>query len=604
MRSVQQRDQVIEGLANPLPRSINRGAPFELLDGTWRFDLDLRNVGLTQHWYLGHKYSDEAVWPGSIESHIATAKDAQRHTPWKDSVVAWYERDFTVPRDWLEDDRSEVHLVFGACGYETRVWLNGHPLRTVEGDEAHFGSYVSFSYELPASFLRLVNRVTVRVMDSLDAEIPRGKAESYVYQRGGIWYQTISGPVRSVWLEPVAANRLRTRLGVITTVQDRLVEFNVTTRIVDPGSYTIRLEVTRWGEDAPISVRDFAILLQAGEKRQRLVVELPEATLWSPEHPALYRLVARLSNASGEVSQIEARFGLRKIEARGRRIYLNDESLYIDGILYQPYTYTFEQMRGHLLAMQQLGCNLVRVHVSGIDPRIYDLADEIGMLLWVEVPSPHSSTERSRQNHWSLLMRMLEVLTSHPSIVIWSLYNEDWGAEDIATNPQTRRYVELTYAFMRLNYPEMLVVDNDGWHHLSTEGRLESHLLTAHVYKPTVEQWTETLDALVSGANEGITGRPLVIGDPFFYEGQVPFVVSEWGGFGFRDYGGPEQGDRKARQIREYKRELRRRPIAGDVYTQATSIEDENNGLINAQTGALQVPVGVLRSARAMPRRS
>ena len=601
--STLEKDRMVEG-PNPLPRSINRGAPFLLLDGEWRFALDPQDTGLKEEWYRDHAYADHAVWPGSIEDHIARGLDAQRHMPWRDRVVAWYERDFTVPQDWYDDRQHEVQMVFGACGYETQVWLNGQQLKTVEGEAAHFGSYVSFSYVLQQSLLRPVNRVSVRITDSLDAEIPRGKAESYVYQRGGIWYQTISGPVRSIWLEPVALNRLRTRLGVITTIEDRLVEFNVTTRIVDSGTYTIRLEVSKWGSDVPLAVEDFPLLLQAGEKRQRLVIELPEATLWSPDEPALYQLVARLSSASGQLSQIEARFGLRKIEARGRRIYLNNQSIYLDGILYQPYTDSFEQMRAHLLAMQRLGCNLVRVHVSGIDPRIYDLADEIGMLLWVEVPSPHSSTERSRENHWALLMRMLEVLTSHPSIVIWSLYNEDWGAEDVATNPETRRYIARTYAYMRLNYPEMLVVDNDGWNHLSTEGRLESHLLTAHVYKPSLDGWTQALDALVSGANEGIAGRPLVIGDPFFYSGQVPLVVSEWGGFGFHDYGGPSEAEDKVRQIRQYKRRLRQRPIAGDVYTQATSIEDENNGLISPETSALQVPAGVLRSARAAPRRS
>ena len=129
--------------------------------------------------------------------------------------------------------------MFGACGYETQVWLNGQPLKTIEGEDIHYGSYVSFGYQLRKALIQVSNRLTVRIAHSMDAEVPRGKEESYVYQRGGIWYQTISGPVRSVWLEPVAANRLRTRLGVITTVEDRLAEFNFTTRIVDPGTYTI-----------------------------------------------------------------------------------------------------------------------------------------------------------------------------------------------------------------------------------------------------------------------------------------------------------------------------------------------------------------------------
>jgi hypothetical protein len=77
-------------------------------------------------------------------------------------------------------------------------------------------------------------------------------------------------------------------------------------------------------------------------------------------------------------------------------------------------------------------------------------------------------------------------------------------------------------------------------------------------------------------------------------------VVSEWGGFGFQAYGGPAESEAKARQIRDFKAELRERPIAGDVYTQAVSVEDETNGLIDAGTGRLLVPPGLLVSAASV----
>jgi len=86
------------------------------------------------------------------------------------------------------------------------------------------------------------------------------------------------------------------------------------------------------------------------------------------------------------------------------------------------------------------------------------------------------------------------------------------------------------------------------------------------------------------------------VGDPFFFRNQVPLVVSEWGGFGFADYGGPKESDERTVLIREFKKSLRSRHIAGDVYTQATNIEDERNGLIDAGTGELKVPAGLLKS--------
>jgi len=142
------------------------------------------------------------------------------------------------------------------------------------------------------------------------------------------------------------------------------------------------------------------------------------------------------------------------------------------------------------------------------------------------------------------------------------------------------------------------VVDNDGWQHISFEGRLKSDLLTAHLYTPDLQRWAEVLKHLADGKMTGVAAFPLIVGDPFFYRRQVPLVVSEWGGFGFPDYGGPTDDAERAKQIKLFKGELRKQPIAGDVYTQATNIEEERNGLIESASGELKVPEQLLNSRR------
>lgn len=594
-----EENTVEETVLNPLPRAVLRPNTHILLDGEWRFELDAEDRGLRDAWHLGHYYHHIAQWPGSIEEHMAAARQQQPGPAWQDKVVAWYEREFPLPEP-VNDNGSPhtmLQLTFGACGYETRVWLNGFPLRTVEGEEVHIGEYTSFSYELGEKSLRPINRLTVRIADTMDADIPRGKQESHVYKRGGIWYQTYTGAVRSVWLETVERNRLRSRVGVISIVEDKLVRFNLTTRIHDPGTYTIRLKVyERKGNEEPLATSDFSLKLEAGQKQQRLVMEVPDAELWSPENPHLYRLVAQLIDSNGHIAEIETHFGLRKIEARGCCVYLNNKAVYLDGILYQPGASTYEEIKRHMHAMKELGCNLVRIHIAGVDPRIYNLADKIGLLLWVEVPSPHRSSYVSRAAHREELLRMLALIETHPSVVIWSLYNEDWGAQDIATNAETRQYIIDMYHYMQINHPQFLVVDNDGWQHISLEGRLKSDLLTAHLYTPELPKWCELLDALVEGKLEGVAAFPLVVGDPFFFRRQVPLLVSEWGGFGFADYGGPKDNEERTEQISLFKKELRKRAIAGDVYTQATNIEEERNGIIDAGTGELRVPAGLLNT--------
>ena len=583
---------------NPLPRAVTRHNFYELLDGEWKFEVDPQDRGIADSWYLGHEYPHTATWPGSIESHMSQAREehADEEPAWRDNVIAWYEREFATPELPDASDSSMFQITFGACGYETRVWLNGHPLLTIDGAEAHYGEYTSFSYELPEDILRDINRLTVRIRDSFDADIPRGKQESHIYKRGGIWYQTYTGAVRSIWLEVVERNRLRSRVGAVATVEEQFVRFNVTTRIHDPGDYVLRLNVYERDDierEHPLATSDFPLRLAAGQKHQRVSMEVPGAKLWSPENPNLYLLLAELIDADGRSAQVQTHFGLRKIEARGRRVFLNNESIYLDGILYQPGTASYDQMRRHLIAMKRLGCNLVRVHIAGIDPRIYRLADEIGLILWVEVPSPHSSTEKSRANHHDELMRMLALIETHPSVCVWSLYNEDWGAQDIATNPDTRRYIVDTYHFLKVDYPQFLVVDNDGWHHISWEGRLKSDLFTVHLYTSDLDRWRELLDALLAGETDGVAAEPLVVGDQYFLRGEVPVVISEWGGFGFPDYGGPKDNAERAEQIAAYKRELKSRGFAGDVYTQATDVEDERNGLIGTE-GDLKVPERLL----------
>ena len=583
---------------NPLPRAVIRPNSFLLLDGSWRFSPDPENRGIKDLWYINHDFKNEANWPGSVETHLSKSNPNGEY--WKDKIVVWYEREFPLPK--LSDDakcpRSQLQLTFGACGYKTRVWLNGIPLKTIEGEWVHVGSNTSFTYELDEQVLQENNRLTVRIAATMDADTARGKQESSVYKRGGIWYQTYSGGVRSIWLETVEKNRLRSRIGVVSMIEENLVRFNFTTRIHDPGDYLIRLKVYHHKQDydTPIATDEYPLKLKKGQRQQRLVMEIPNAENWSPASPHLYRLVAQLVDEKGNASEIEAKFGIRKIEARGPHIYLNNERTYLNGILYQPGVANYEEIKRHMHAMKRLGCNMVRIHIAGVDPRIYNLADKIGLILWVEVPSPHRSTEKSRINHKNELLKMLALMGTHPSIMIWSLYNEDWGAQDVAYHLKTRQYIMDMYHYMKLAHPQFLVVDNDGWHHLSYRGRLKTDLLTVHLYTPELDRWKQLLNQLVQGQMDGVAAFPIVVGDPFFYRKQAPLLVSEWGGFGFADYGGPKDNEERASQIRLFKKELRDRPFAGDVYTQATNIEEERNGIIDFGTGELKVPDGLFNA--------
>ena len=128
---------------NPMPRAVLRPNSHWLLDGEWRFALDPEDKGMRERWYLGHSYEGAAQWPGSIEEHMLEAREAKEQHPaapaaaWQDKVVAWYEREFPLPERHGPGPQPMLQITFGACGYETRVWLNGRALRTIEGEKTH-----------------------------------------------------------------------------------------------------------------------------------------------------------------------------------------------------------------------------------------------------------------------------------------------------------------------------------------------------------------------------------------------------------------------------------------------------------------------------------
>jgi beta-glucuronidase len=175
--------------------------------------------------------------------------------------------------------------------------------------------------------------------------------------------------------------------------------------------------------------------------RVSLTLRLPEARLWSPDSPALYDAKTRLFDGEHEIDAVVDRFGVRSIETAGRRLLLNGRTLRIRGVnRYDEFpgrgpVADEAEIRKDLLAVKELGANLVRVHYpqSPVNLRI---ADEIGLLFMEEVPLNwwrarwHPPPPRKFRNDRIIdvaekaLEQMILRDGNHPSIVIWSVANE------------------------------------------------------------------------------------------------------------------------------------------------------------------------------------
>ena len=157
--------------------------------------------------------------------------------------------------------------------------------------------------------------------------------------------------------------------------------------------------------------------------------------LWSPSTPALYQCTLTLRSKHGEQASTQ-RFGLRHIEFQEHGPFLlNGEKLFLRG------TQRHEDHAGYAAAVpdditrqelhmiREMGANFIRLAHYPQAELVLDLCDELGLIVWEELPwcRAGSGNDTMRSNTRYLLQLMIEQHHNHPSIVFWSLGNEeDW----------------------------------------------------------------------------------------------------------------------------------------------------------------------------------
>jgi hypothetical protein len=461
--------------------------------------------------------------------------------------VAWYRT--TLDRPDLREGRRAL-LRFDACDYFTEVFVNGQTVGT------HEGGYTPFTLDITDALRAGANELLVRVIDPpmdekdnrarfpsmLYNEIPHGKQDWYV-QTGGLW--------QPVWLEVKPAEYIKgvkviAKLdgsvsvevssnaglgppppapppGSASTPQagrpkDILERINV--RVLDPSGKPYTLKLTGGG-----GFRENDYVLFKGR--------VPAPLLWSTEHPNLYTVEVALGD-----DRETARFGFRTFEARDGKFYLNGEPFYMRAALDQDFypetIYTppsKEYVRGQMRKAKQLGLNLLRCHIKVCDPNYLEAADEVGVLVWYEVPSWNSAnhfSERAAARGEQTLGEMVERDWNHASIVIQSVINEGWGV-DLAHKEETRRWLRSAFdRAKKLTAPlGRVVVDNsaccDNFH-------LKTDIEDNHRYNSIPDEY-RPFDSWVAD----FASRPKWNFSPFGdaeTTGREPLVVSEFGNWG------------------------------------------------------------------------
>jgi hypothetical protein len=287
------------------------------------------------------------------------------------------------------------------------------------------------------------------------------------------WYGVQGGIWKSARLEArdavhIAKARVRTPFDLKTGVVSVSGELSSAA----PAT-TLQLTLSRGGTTVARSVYHFQ------SERFEAALALAQAEPWSPGAPNLYDLVVELIVEGKAIDAIERVVGFRRFEAKDGRLFLNGQPFYMFGALDQdwhpeeecraPNPRFLEQRFANAKAM---GLNTLRCHVKIPDPLYFDLADRLGLIVWLDMPYMEFLAPATREDLRRVFQTSVATQGHHPSIAIWTLFNEGWGI-DLDDNPDDRRWLIETFDWAKTLAPDSLLVDNSPCfprnYHLKTE---------------------------------------------------------------------------------------------------------------------------------------
>lgn len=316
--------------------------------------------------------------------------------------VVWYQRNVNVKK--RDDQRYFLH--FDGVNYSANVYVNGHAIAS------HTGGYVAFNVEVTDALIDGDNFVVVRVDGHLDdSSIPTLKSSDFF---------KYSGITRDVNLVAVPETFVR---------QYHVYLKNPVTK---NASAWVQLDgPERAGQRVSLHVAGTGNTLNAITNQEGLAEFdfVADVTLWSPDQPKLYPVEVTTPWAT-----INDKIGFRTIAIEGKRILLNGQPIFLRGISMHDESYlksgvAFDERdaRAQLGLIKELNGNFVRLAHYPHNEHVLRVADELGLLVWSEVPvvslidweNPDTLKIAKRQISDNVYRDL-----NRASIVMWSIANE------------------------------------------------------------------------------------------------------------------------------------------------------------------------------------
>jgi beta-galactosidase len=327
--------------------------------------------------------------------------------------VGWYRKTFTVPRS---DDGKQVSIAFDAVFRNAVVWINGFYL----GTEA--SGYTGFEYNI-SEYLNYGGENTIAVR--VDATMEEG------------WFYEGAGIYRHVWLNKTSPLHITTDGTFVTTdVKANAADINVQATVNNQFTTAKTVDVlqTVINADGKTVAGESNKKIHFNSYEQKNIsskILLADPLLWSVDSPYLYKLITTIIDGENIIDRYETTFGIRTIRfdaAKG--FFLNGKPLKLKGTdNHQDHAGVGSAMPDALQdfrvnALKEFGCNIYRCSHNPPTPELLDACDRLGMLVIDENRLMGTSS-----THFDYMKRFMLRDRNHPSIISWSIGNEEWGIE-------------------------------------------------------------------------------------------------------------------------------------------------------------------------------
>lgn len=558
----------------PRPQFVR--TPWENLNGIWDFAFDDEDRGRADKWFETFPEGTQIRVPFTYETAMSGIGDERQHP------AVWYSRRF-VPQAGT-GRRVRVH--FEGSDYSTEVWINGRFAGS------HSGGYTRFGFDVTELLRDGENTLTVRVSDSCDMMQPRGK-QRWMKDNFSCWYVQTTGIWKTVWLEYVPELNLQKVKMTPLFMENALdLEWSVSAPGY-PAGLKLAAEISFDG--TPVTRAEFSVTEARGRARlnvfSRDVYEWGVKT-WSPQHPNLYDIRFELTLDGAVTDAVDSYFGMREIRIDKGNILLNGMPVYQRLVLDQGYWRDSgltppdgQALSDDIDVMMKLGFNGARKHQKIEDERFAYWCDVKGFLMWCEMPSAYDYGDDAVRMLTAEWLDVVEQHYNHPSVIVWTPFNESWGVFQIQTNRMQQHFTESVYHLTKSLDPMRPVIANDGWEHTVSD------ILSLHDYEESgdvfYERYSRFSTEILNGEVYHCRIKSAMAGE-YAYAGQ-PVIVSEYGGAAFCGgadgdwgYGGAVRDEAQfLRRVRDMTDAIRKLPyVCGFCYTQLTDVQQEINGLL------------------------